>query len=113
VSSQIGAGFLSRGKVISVCCALSVETVLYLRDSHTRLPRFDAGHKHGKQTNEFAAHEHLLAAAARNRYPAWEKCIFLTVSGEGKKQITTLFGVVTESLEPPFSVEEEALFRNM
>jgi hypothetical protein len=34
----------------------------------TMLPRFDAGHEHGKQTNEFAAHEQLRAAAARNRY---------------------------------------------
>jgi hypothetical protein len=33
-----------------------------------RLPRIDAGHEHGKQTNEFAAHEQLRAAAARNRY---------------------------------------------
>jgi hypothetical protein len=36
----------------------------------TMLPRFDAGHEHGKQTNEFAAHEQLRAAAARNRYTA-------------------------------------------
>jgi hypothetical protein len=36
----------------------------------TRLPRFDAGHEHCKQTNEFAPHEQLHAAAARNRYPA-------------------------------------------
>jgi hypothetical protein len=64
------SGSLSRGKGISVCCALSVETVLCLRDSITRLPRFDAGHEHGKQTNEFAAHEQLRAAAAHNRYPA-------------------------------------------
>jgi hypothetical protein len=27
----------------------------------TMLPRFDAGHEHGKQTNEFAAHEQLRA----------------------------------------------------
>jgi hypothetical protein len=39
-------------------------------NSRTRLPRFDAGHEHGKQMNEFAAHEQLRAAAARNRYPA-------------------------------------------
>jgi hypothetical protein len=32
------------------------------------LPRFDAGHEHGKQTNELAAHEQLRAAAARKRY---------------------------------------------
>jgi hypothetical protein len=38
--------------------------------SRTRLPRFDAGHEHDKQTNEFAAHEQKPAAAARNRYPA-------------------------------------------
>jgi hypothetical protein len=31
-----------------------------------RLPRFDAGYEHGKETNEFAAHEQLRAAAARN-----------------------------------------------
>jgi hypothetical protein len=30
-------------------------------NSHTRLPLFDAGHEHGKQTNEFAAHEQLRA----------------------------------------------------
>jgi hypothetical protein len=33
------SGTLSRGKGISVCCALSVETVLCLINSHTRLPR--------------------------------------------------------------------------
>jgi hypothetical protein len=38
--------------------------------SRTRLSRFDAGHEHGKQTNEFAAHEQLRAVAARNVYPA-------------------------------------------
>jgi hypothetical protein len=64
------SGFLSRGKGISVCCAPSVETVLCLRDSVTRLPRFDAPHEHGKKTNEFAAHEQLPAAAECNRYPA-------------------------------------------
>jgi hypothetical protein len=36
----------------------------------SRLRRFDAGHEHGKQTNEFPAHEQLRAAAMRNRYPA-------------------------------------------
>jgi hypothetical protein len=60
------SGSLSRGKGISMCCALSVETVLCLRNSITRLPRFDAGHEHGKQTNEFAAHEQLRAAAAHS-----------------------------------------------
>jgi hypothetical protein len=60
------SGSLSRGKGISVCCALSVETVLCLRNSVTRLPRFDAGHEHGKQTNEFCR----ARTAARNRYPA-------------------------------------------
>jgi hypothetical protein len=64
------SGSLSRGKGISVCCVLSVETVLCLRDSVDQQPRFDVGHEHGKQTNEFAAHEQLRAAAARNRYPA-------------------------------------------
>jgi hypothetical protein len=39
-------------------------------NSRTRLPRFDAGREHSKQTNEFAAQEQLRAAAARNRYPA-------------------------------------------
>jgi hypothetical protein len=33
--------------------------VALLRKVDTMLPRFDAGHKHGKQTNEFAAHEQL------------------------------------------------------
>jgi hypothetical protein len=33
-------------------------------------PRFHAGHEHGKHMNEFATHEQLSAAAARNRYPA-------------------------------------------
>jgi hypothetical protein len=66
---------LSHGKGISVFCALSVETVLCLRNSVTRLPRFDAGHEHGKQTNEFAAHEQLRAAAARNQYPALEELV--------------------------------------
>jgi hypothetical protein len=28
-------------------------------NSRARLPRFDAGHEHGKERNEFAAHEHL------------------------------------------------------
>jgi hypothetical protein len=51
------SGSLSRGKGISVCCALAVETVLWLRNSVTWLPRFDVGHEHGKQTNEFAAHK--------------------------------------------------------
>jgi hypothetical protein len=70
------SGSLSRGKGISVCCALSVETVLWRSgvsfaenwrtgaasiNSRTRLPRFDAGHEHGKQTNEFASHEQLRA----------------------------------------------------
>jgi hypothetical protein len=73
--------FLSRDKGILVCCALSVETVLWCSGvsfaekwrtgtasfkSCTRLPRFNAGHEHGKQTNEIAAHEQLRAAAARN-----------------------------------------------
>jgi hypothetical protein len=35
-------------------------------NSYARQPRFDAGHEHGKQTNEFAAHEQLRAAAARS-----------------------------------------------
>jgi hypothetical protein len=30
-----------------------------LINSSTRLPRFDAGHEHGEQTNEFAANEQL------------------------------------------------------
>jgi hypothetical protein len=57
-------GSLSRGKGISVCCALSVETDLCLRclrDSVHQQPRFNAGHEHGKQTNEFAAHKQLRA----------------------------------------------------
>jgi hypothetical protein len=33
-------------------------------NSRTWLPRFDAGHEYGKQTNEFAAHEQPRAAAA-------------------------------------------------
>jgi hypothetical protein len=32
-------------------------------NSRTRLPRFDAGHEHGKQTNEFAAHEQLRSGS--------------------------------------------------
>jgi hypothetical protein len=60
-------GSLSRGKGISVCCAFSVETVLWSSgvsfaasiNSRTRLPRLDVGHEHDKQTNEFAAHEQL------------------------------------------------------
>jgi hypothetical protein len=62
-------GSLSRGKEISVCFALSVDTVLWRSsvsfaasiNNRTRLPRFDAGHEHGKQMNEFAAHEQLRA----------------------------------------------------
>jgi hypothetical protein len=65
--------------------ALSVETVLCRSgvsfaekwitgtasiNTRTRLPRFNAGHEHGKQTKEFAAHEQLRVAAARNRYAA-------------------------------------------
>jgi hypothetical protein len=57
-------GSLSRSKG-TVCCALSVETVVWRSgvsfaapiNSRTRLPLFDAGHQHDKQTNEFAAHE--------------------------------------------------------
>jgi hypothetical protein len=72
------SGSLSRSKGISLCCALSVETVFWRSgvslaasfNSRTRLPRFDAGHEHGKQPNEFAAHEQQRAAASRNRYPA-------------------------------------------
>jgi hypothetical protein len=56
---------LSRGKGISVCCALSVETVLWR--SGARYTNTVITHK---QTNEFAAHEELRAAAARSRYPA-------------------------------------------
>jgi hypothetical protein len=49
------SGSLSRGKGISVCCALSVETVLRRSgvsfaasiNGRTRLPRFDAMHEHG------------------------------------------------------------------
>jgi hypothetical protein len=47
-------------------CASSVHGDL-ARTEEQRLPRFDAGHEHDKQTNEFAAHEQLRAAAARNR----------------------------------------------
>jgi hypothetical protein len=43
-----------------------------LRNSVGQPPRFDAGHEHGKQMNEFAAHEQLRAAAARNRYEAFD-----------------------------------------
>jgi hypothetical protein len=62
-------GSLSRGKGISVCCALSVETVLFLRNRVARLPRFNAGHEHGKQTNEFAAHEQLRGSRAIDTQP--------------------------------------------
>jgi hypothetical protein len=31
------------------------------RKVDTMLPRFDAGHEHGKQTNEFVAHEQQRA----------------------------------------------------
>jgi hypothetical protein len=41
--------------------------------SRYHLPHFDAGHEHGKQTNEFAAQEQLREAAARNRYPALDR----------------------------------------
>jgi hypothetical protein len=44
-----------------------------LRNSVDQQPRFDAGHEHGKQTNEFAAHEQPRAAAARKRYEALEE----------------------------------------
>jgi hypothetical protein len=48
-------GSLSRGKRISVCCAISVETVLWRSgvsfaasiNGRTPLPRVDAGHEHG------------------------------------------------------------------
>jgi hypothetical protein len=75
------SGSLSRGKGISVCCALSVDAVLW-RCGTEEQRRSTAAHgcrasmldtntviKH-KQTNEFAAHEQLRAAAARSRYPA-------------------------------------------
>jgi hypothetical protein len=85
MSIQISERFLSRGKGISVCCALSVETVLWrsafsreLRDSVDQQTQAAAALRcwtatrllTHKQTNEFAAHEQLRAAAARNRYPA-------------------------------------------
>jgi hypothetical protein len=46
---------LFRGKGISVCCPLSVETVFWRSgvsyassiNIRTRLPRFSAGHEHG------------------------------------------------------------------
>jgi hypothetical protein len=49
------SGSLSRGKMISVLCAFSFETVLWRSgvsfaasiNSLTRVPRFDAGHEHG------------------------------------------------------------------
>jgi hypothetical protein len=34
------------------------------RKVDTMLPRFDTGHEHGKQTNKFATHEQLRAAAS-------------------------------------------------
>jgi hypothetical protein len=43
-----------------------------------RLPRFDAGHEHDKQTNEFAAHEQLRAAAARIRYTVLDRSATMT-----------------------------------
>jgi hypothetical protein len=79
------SGSLSRGKGILVCCALSVETVLWsstfsreLRDSVDKHPHATAALQcwtgtrllTHKQTNEFAANEQLRAADARNRYPA-------------------------------------------
>jgi hypothetical protein len=46
-------------------------------NGRTRLPRFSAGQETRllthKQTNDFAAHEQLRAAATRNRYPALAK----------------------------------------
>jgi hypothetical protein len=53
------------------CARLQREAVFVAlpRKVGTMLPRFDAGYEHGKQTNDFAAHEQLRAAAARNRYP--------------------------------------------
>jgi hypothetical protein len=41
------SGSLSRGKGISVCCALSVETVLWRSGGVVQQPRFDAAHEHG------------------------------------------------------------------
>jgi hypothetical protein len=82
------SGSLSRVKGISVCCALSVlwhfgvsfaakwRTGTASINSRTWLPLFDAGHEHSKQTNEFAAHELLHAAAARNRYPALGRAVW-------------------------------------
>jgi hypothetical protein len=35
-------------------------------NSHTRLPRFDTGHEHSKQTNEFAAHEQMRGSHAQS-----------------------------------------------
>jgi hypothetical protein len=71
------SGSLSRGKGISMCCALSVETVLCLRNSVHQRPHAAAALRcwtrtrllTHKQTKEFAAQEQLRAAAARNRYP--------------------------------------------
>jgi hypothetical protein len=37
-----------------------------LRNTRMRLPRFDSGHKHGKQTNEFAVHEQLRGSRAQS-----------------------------------------------
>jgi hypothetical protein len=78
------SGSSSRGKGISLCCALSVETVLWRKNSVDQQPLAAAALrcwtrarllKH-KQTNEFAADEQLLAAAARNRYLALQCCLF-------------------------------------
>jgi hypothetical protein len=69
------SGSLSCVKGISVCFALSVETVLWcsgvsfavLINGCTRLLHFDAGHECSKQTNEFATHEQLCVAATRDQ----------------------------------------------
>jgi hypothetical protein len=72
VSSKIGAVLCPAAKG----GALSVETVLWRSsvsfaasmNSRTLLPLFNAGHEHGKQTNEFAAHEQLYTGKPKIQF---------------------------------------------
>jgi hypothetical protein len=53
------------------------------RKVDTTLPRFGAGHEHGKQTKEFAAHEHLGAAAPHNQYTPYRGSFTFSTDEKG------------------------------
>jgi hypothetical protein len=63
------SGSLSRGKGISVCCALSVDTVLWRRNSVDQQSHAAAALRCWTRTR-LLTHEQTNEFAARNRYPA-------------------------------------------